>query len=190
MEYAEFDAERRRIVRAWGREISDPEQLAAAVDRLREQAESVPGQDQARALRHLQTLDDLVTETRAPESETVRRAADVLTQASRPGGTAAERRTRAEAGMAEISRIADAAPSVAERDAALEMNESLAETVASWDGREAPALAGRPEAEDPAARFAADSSIAPAGGIQAPNAAAVAGRTAAATGPKAPIRDR
>lgn len=130
MDYGEFDAQRRRIVRSWGREITDPEQLAAAVERLREQAGSVPGEaDRARAIRYLKTLDDLVTEARTPESETVRRAADVLLLASRPDGTPAERRARAEAGMAEIARIADAAPTIGERDAALEMNESLAETI-------------------------------------------------------------
>jgi hypothetical protein len=78
VEYAEFDAERRSIVRAWGREITDPEQLAAAVERLRRQAGTVPDEaDRARAIRYLRTLDDLVTEARTPESETVRRAGDV-----------------------------------------------------------------------------------------------------------------
>lgn len=130
MEYAEFEAERRRIIRAWGGEITDPEQLAAAVERLREQAATVPGEaDRARAIRYLTTLDDLVTDARTPESETVRRAGDVLLLASRPEGTPVERRARAEAGMAEIARIADAAPTIAERDAALEMNESLAESI-------------------------------------------------------------
>jgi len=130
VEYAEFEAERRRIIRAWGGEITDPEQLAAAVERLREQAATVPGEaDRARAIRYLTTLDDLVTDARTPESETVRRAGDVLLLASRPEGTPVERRARAEAGMAEIARIADAAPTIAERDAALEMNESLAESI-------------------------------------------------------------
>jgi len=130
VEYAEFDAERRRIVRAWGREITDPEQLASVVERLREQAATVPGEaDLARATRYLTTLDDLVTEARTPESDSVRRAADVLLRASQPDGTPAERRARAEAGMAEIARIAEAAPTRAERDAALEMNEPLAEII-------------------------------------------------------------
>ena len=130
MEYGEFDAERRRIIRAWGHEITDPDQLAAAVNWLREQAATVPDEtDRAKAIRYLKTLDDLVVEARTPESETVRRAADVLLLASQPGGTPAERRARAEAGIAEITRIAAAAPTIAERDAALEMNESLAETI-------------------------------------------------------------
>lgn len=134
MEYAEFDAERRRITHAWGREITDPEQLAAAVERLREQAATVPGEaDRDRAMRYLTTLDDLVTEAGEPESEPVRRASDVLLQASRPEGTPPERRARAEAGMAEIARIAGAAPTVGERDAALEMNEPLVQIITMID---------------------------------------------------------
>ncbi|MFD7154786.1 hypothetical protein ACFV9C_09320 [Kribbella sp. NPDC059898] len=43
MEYADFDAERRRIIRAWGTEITEPEQLADAVRQLREPAASVAG---------------------------------------------------------------------------------------------------------------------------------------------------
>ncbi|MGY4770922.1 hypothetical protein ACXC9Q_28770 [Kribbella sp. CWNU-51] len=174
MEYAEFDAERRRIARAWGREITDPEQLAAAVERLREQAATVPGEaDRDRAMRYLTTLDDLVAEVGVPESEAVRRASDVLLEASRPEGTPAERRARAEAGMTEIARIAAAAPTAGERDAVLEMNESLAAIVASAD----------------AARFAADPAMAPAGRIEAPSLAP-APRAAASTGPKVPARDR
>ncbi|MFF0344166.1 hypothetical protein [Kribbella sp. NPDC004875] len=130
MEYSEFDTERRRIAQSWGRSITDPQELAAAVAALHEQAAGLPDQaDQTRAMRYLEILDDLVTEARTPESETVRRAGDVLLEASRPDGTPAERRTRAEAGIAEITRIAEAAPTIAERDAALEMNESLAETL-------------------------------------------------------------
>lgn len=136
MEYGEFDAARRRIVAAWGREMTDPEELAAAVQRLHEQAATVTGEaDRAKAIRYLKTMDDLVEAARTPESETVRRASDVLMRASVPGGTPAEQRARAEAAIAEIGRIADAAPTIAERDAALEMTESLAETIDVLDGR-------------------------------------------------------
>jgi len=134
MEYGDFDAERRRIVRAWGSELTDPDELAAAVERLREQAATVPDEaDRAKAIRYLTTLDDLVTEARTPESEAVRRASDVLLEASRPDGTPAARRARAEAGMAEIARIAGAAPTVGERDAALEMNETLVQIITMID---------------------------------------------------------
>ena len=134
MEYGDFDAARRRIVGAWGTEITDPEELAAAVEQLREQAAFVDGDaDRAKAFRYLSTLDDLVLEARTPESVPVRQASDVMMRASRPEGTAAERRARAEAGMAEIARIAYAAPTVGERDAALEMNETLVQIIAMID---------------------------------------------------------
>jgi hypothetical protein len=185
VEYAEFETERRRITRAWGREITDPEVLAAAVEGLREQAATIPGQaPQARALRYLDALDDLVTEARTPESETVRRAGEVLLEASRPDGTADERRTRAEEGIAEISRIADAAPSIAERDAALEMNESLAETVAALDAGAEQPEAGRGSAVDArTAGFAHDTAIASAGRMPAPNGAAVSNRPGTTSSP-------
>jgi hypothetical protein len=134
MEYGDFDAARRRIVRAWGSDITDPEELAAAVERLRAQAATVDGDaDRAKAIRYLATLDDLVLEARTPESVAVRQASDVMMRASRPDGTAAERRARAEAGMAEIARIAYAAPTVGERDAALEMNETLVQIIEMID---------------------------------------------------------
>jgi hypothetical protein len=134
MDYGEFDTARRRIVRAWGREITDPRELAAAVDRLRAQAATIADEtDRAKAFRYLKTLDDLVVEAGSPESETVRRASDVLLRASVPGGTPAEQRARAEAAIAEITRIAYSAPTIAERDAALEMNESLVETIEVLD---------------------------------------------------------
>jgi hypothetical protein len=89
--------------------------------------------DRARTTRYLATLDELVTEARTPQSETVRQAADVLLQASRPDGTPSQRRAQAEAAMAEIARIAAAAPTIGERDAALEMNGALAEIIAVID---------------------------------------------------------
>jgi hypothetical protein len=130
VEYNDYQAERRRIIAAWGAEITDPEQLAAEVDRLRELAATVDGDElRAKAIRYLKSMDTLVAEARTPESEVVRRAGDILLLASQPHGTPAERRARALAGMQEIGRIADSAPTVGERDAALEMNESLNEIV-------------------------------------------------------------
>ncbi|WP_427885027.1 hypothetical protein ACQHIV_22875 [Kribbella sp. GL6] len=137
MEYAEFDAERRRIVHAWGRSITDPEVLAQAVDRLREQAPTVNGEtERAKAIRYLTVMDDLVLAARTPESVPVQQASDVMLQASRLEGTPAERRARAEAGIEEISRIAYAAPTVGERDAALEMNGLLMSIIDMLDGGE------------------------------------------------------
>ncbi|MFI5696066.1 hypothetical protein ACIA58_29705 [Kribbella sp. NPDC051586] len=134
MEYGDFDAARRQVVRAWGTELTDPDELAAAVERLREQAATVDGDaDRAKAIRYLATLDNLVLEARTPDSVPVRQASDVMMRASSPEGTAAERRARAEAGMAEIARIAYAAPTAGERDAALEMNETLVQIISMID---------------------------------------------------------
>ena len=155
-------------------------------------------------MRYLTMLDDLVTEAGEPESEPVRRASDVLLQASGPEGTPAERRARAEAGLAEIARIAAATPTAGERDAVLEMNESLAAMVASADDgtdRDRPAAAREPDlaarsvadpargADEAAARLATDPAMAPAGRIGAPSTTPPP-RTAASTGQKVPIRDR
>ncbi|WP_427885029.1 hypothetical protein ACQHIV_22885 [Kribbella sp. GL6] len=136
MEYGDFDAARRRIVAAWGREITDPDELAAAVERLHEQARTVDGDAaRAKAIRYLKTMDDLVDAARTPVSPTIRAASDVMMRALTPAGTPAEQRARAEAAIAEIGRIAAAAPTLAERDSALEMIEPLVETVDVLDGR-------------------------------------------------------
>ncbi|MEU4393325.1 hypothetical protein [Kribbella sp. NPDC023855] len=130
MEYDDYQAERQRIIAAWGTEITDPEQLAAEVERLRDLATAVADDDlRAKAIRYLRSMDTLVAEARTPESETIGKASDVLLRATRPDGTPAERRARAEEAIREIARIADAAPTPAERLAALEMTEPLAEIV-------------------------------------------------------------
>lgn len=179
MDYADFDAERRRIIRAWGTEITEPEQLAEAVRQLREQAATmtVPA-DQHRATRYLGTLDDLVAAASEPESPSIRQASDVLLKASAPEGTPAERQARAAAGITEIARIAAEAPSVGERDAVLEMNETLVMIAGDRGGP-----------GEPAARFASDPAMTPPGRI-GPPAGAPASRSAGTGVPKQPIRDR
>lgn len=189
MEYAEFDTERRRIIRAWGDEITDPEQLAAAVRALHEQASTISGAaDQDRVRRYLSTLDDLVAESAEPESASVRQASDVLLKASAPEGTPAERRARAEAGLTEIARIAAAAPTVGERDAVLEMNETL-QTIATAVDAPGDRGDGVRSADDQTARFVADPAMTPPGRIEPPSGAP-ASRPAATASPKAPVRDR
>ncbi|MFI5729508.1 hypothetical protein ACIA49_05250 [Kribbella sp. NPDC051587] len=130
MEYLEFDTERRRIVHAYGREITDPEELAAAVERLRELAATVDGEaDRAKAFRYLTSMDDLVREARTPDSETVWAANDAMMRGLQPIGTPAEQQARARAAMDEINRIAAAAPTIGEQIAAQEMNGALAEFI-------------------------------------------------------------
>ncbi|GAA1528519.1 hypothetical protein [Kribbella lupini] len=128
MEYEEFDAERMRVVRAWGVEITDAEVLAAEALRLRELAETVEGErDRDRARRYLVAVDQLVEGARTPTDPALVRASEVLQRAADPAGTPDERRARAEAGMAEIGRIADEAPSDDVRHAVLMLNGTLAE---------------------------------------------------------------
>lgn len=177
MDYAAFDSERRRIIRAWGTEMTDPEQLAEAVRQLREQAATIPGAaNQDRATRYLGTLDELVAAVEEPESPSIRQASDVLLKASGPEGTPAERQARAAAGMAEIARIAAEVPTVGERDAVLEMNETLA-----------PIAAGGP-ARESAARFIGDPALPPPGSSGA-SAGTTASRPAVTGNPKQSIRD-
>ncbi|GAA2802184.1 hypothetical protein [Kribbella solani] len=155
MEYAEFDAERRRITNAWGEEITDPAVLRTMVENLRRQAATIPGQqDRLKADRYLETLDALVDAARTPGSETVQRASDAMQRAVAPIGTAAERRLRAEEGIAEITRIAATAPTQEEHDAALEHIETLAETLDLLD-----AEGDQPEAGPGVARAADGPSI-------------------------------
>ncbi|MET9315360.1 hypothetical protein ABZX12_26390 [Kribbella sp. NPDC003505] len=86
MDYEVFDSARRKLVRAWWREFTDPEELALRVARLRDQAAAITDEEsRARAYRYLKTLDDLVREARSPEGETRGRAEDVLLRAGRPG---------------------------------------------------------------------------------------------------------
>jgi hypothetical protein len=190
VEYAEFDAERRRIVRAWGSEITDPEQLATAVAGLREQAANLTdGSD--RAMRYLAAMDELVAEAGVPESEFIRRASDAMMRSTAPEGTPAEQRARAAAGMAEIARIAAEAPTAGERDAVLEMNEQLA-VIASSDGW-GPTADRTRGLDEQTARFAAgDPAVAPANRIEAPRAVPGSRSTpsTSSSGPKAPVRDR
>ncbi|MET9318243.1 hypothetical protein ABZX12_41030 [Kribbella sp. NPDC003505] len=85
VDYEVFDSARRKLVRAWWREFTDPEELATRVARLQVQAAALTDEeDRARAYRYLKTLDDLVCEARSPESETGGRAEAVLLRAGRP----------------------------------------------------------------------------------------------------------
>jgi hypothetical protein len=132
MEYLEFDAERRRIVQAWGREITDPGELTAAAARLREQAATIErDKDREKAFRYLSNLDKFVEQARnpEPESETVWAANDAMMRGLQPIGTPAEQQARARAAMDEINRIAAAAPTIGEQIAAQEMNGALAEFI-------------------------------------------------------------
>ncbi|GAA0607916.1 hypothetical protein HPO96_31380 [Kribbella sandramycini] len=137
MQYADFDAENRRITGAYGRETADPEALQAAADRLRAQSAAIASDaDRAKAFRHLTLLDEFIESIRtpAPSSQVVWAANDAMIRGLSTTGTPAEQRARASAAIEEIGRIAAAAPTGAERDAALEMNGALAEFIRVLDG--------------------------------------------------------
>ncbi|MFD7154785.1 hypothetical protein ACFV9C_09315 [Kribbella sp. NPDC059898] len=190
MEYAEFDTERRRIIRSVGREITDAAQLEAAVERLREQAATLSADaDRTRASEQLTALDGLLAEAAEPENEYVRRASEILQRSTAPEGTPAEQRTRAAAGMAEITRIAASAPTRGDRDAVLEMNEPLAVIVRTYDERAAPVGDDRGPGHEDVARFAVDRAVVPPGRITAPSSAPAA-RSTGSGGPEAQVRDR
>jgi hypothetical protein len=68
----------------------------------------------------------MLLEVTAPHSETVDLAFEAMLRARRvPAGTPAEQRAHVEAGIDEVARIAAAAPTDAERDAALDLNATL-----------------------------------------------------------------
>ncbi|TDD45777.1 hypothetical protein E1263_37875 [Kribbella antibiotica] len=141
MDYREFDAERRRIVHGWGREITDPDELTAAAARLREQAPTIErDKDREKAFRHLANLDRFVAGALnpEPESEAVWAANDAMMRGLQPIGSPAEQQARARAAIDEINRIAEGAPTIGEQIAAQEMNGALAEFIHVLDGTDSP----------------------------------------------------
>ncbi|TCC03679.1 hypothetical protein [Kribbella soli] len=121
MRFDEFYAERSTVVGA----ADDIPAFKAGVERLRQLAATVDDEP-AKAQRYLEATERMLLEVTAPHSETVERAFDVLLRARRlPTGTPAEQRAHVESGIAEIARLADAAPTDDEREAALDMNSAL-----------------------------------------------------------------
>ncbi|TCC35607.1 hypothetical protein [Kribbella speibonae] len=121
MRFEEFYAERSKVVR----EADDVAAFRTGVERLRALVLTVDD-DPAKAQRYLEATERLLLEATTPGSAAVDHAFDVLLQARRlPDGAPAEQRAHVEAGIAEIARIAAAAPTDEERDAALDMNATL-----------------------------------------------------------------
>lgn len=121
MRFDEFSAERAEVVS----KADDLEAFTVGVDRLRSLAATVED-DPEKAQRYLEATERMLLELTAPQSDTVDRAFEVLLRARRlPQGAPAEQRAHVEAGIAEIARIAEAAPTDGERAAALDMNSTL-----------------------------------------------------------------
>lgn len=121
MRFDEFSAERAKVVGV----ADDVPAFKAGVERLRALAATVDD-DPAKAQRYLEATERMLLEVTAPHSETVGQAFEVMLRARQvPAGTPGEQRAHVEAGIDEIARIASAAPTDGERDAALELNAAL-----------------------------------------------------------------
>jgi hypothetical protein len=125
MEYDDFDVEYRRVLD--GAAGLSAEALAAEIDRLRglaaqitDPADRRDADNEIASLANVLSVGDL-----PPSSPAEIEAGRVHSRAIADGGTPEERIARAQAGMAEISRIA-AAADPAERSGIIELNESLA----------------------------------------------------------------
>ncbi|NIK55057.1 hypothetical protein [Kribbella shirazensis] len=124
MNYDDFDAEYRRVLGIADELPTDA--LAREIERLRVLAGGLADvADRRRAGNGIAMLDDILGYDEQPAaSPAMAEAERAHALASADGGTDEERIARAEAGMAEISRIAQTAdPS--ERTAILALNESL-----------------------------------------------------------------
>jgi hypothetical protein len=125
MEYDDFDVEYRRVLD--GAAGLSAEALAAEIDRLRGLAAQITDPaDRRDADNEIASLASVLSVGDLPLSSSAEiEAGRVHSRAIADGGTPEERIARAQAGMAEISRIA-AAADPAERAGIIELNESLA----------------------------------------------------------------
>jgi hypothetical protein len=124
MTYEEFQAEYQRVFDTI--EDQPAAQFAPDLARLRAMAAGIESPtDRRTAENQIATIEDILDyDNEPPLSPAMAEAIRAHARASADGGTNEERIARAEAGMAEIGRIADAA-APAEQAAILEMNESL-----------------------------------------------------------------
>ncbi|MEU4396500.1 hypothetical protein [Kribbella sp. NPDC023855] len=139
MEYDEFFAQYKRAHDEWSFGKLDAAGASAALARLQELVPSVEPSDKQQFADYL--LRQWANETSVQADDRMARAMAVLARASADEGTLAERLARAEAGIAEITGIANETTDVAERYAILGLNETLATTI---DTAERPGRPGRP----------------------------------------------
>lgn len=125
MDYERFDVEYRRVLDAAAKLSTAA--LAGEIDRLRGLAAQITDPiDRRDAGNDIATLGDVLvaSDDMPPSSAAAIEAERVHSLAIADGGTPEERIARAEAGMAEISRIA-ASADPSERAGIVELNESL-----------------------------------------------------------------
>jgi hypothetical protein len=138
MEYDEFFAQYKSAHDEWTFGKLDAAGATAVLVRLRELVPSIE------PLAKQQLADYLVrqwaNETSLQADDRMARATAALARASADEGTLADRKARAEAGIAEITGIANETEDVAERYAILGLNETLATVI---DTAERPRSPGR-----------------------------------------------
>lgn len=127
MEYDEFFAQYQRAYELWTFGRLDTDGALAELERLRPIAQSVEPAGKRETAEYL--LAQWANETSPQAAARTARATAVLTRAGADDGTIAERKARAEAGIAEITAIANETTDVAERYAILGLNETLAKLV-------------------------------------------------------------
>ncbi|GAA3090320.1 hypothetical protein JOF29_007827 [Kribbella aluminosa] len=131
MHYDEFFAQYKSAYELWTFGRLDVDGALAALERLRPIARAVEPADKRATAEYL--LAQWANETSPQAGERMARATAALARAGADGGSTAERRTRAEARIAEITGIANETTDVAERYAVLGLNETLAKLVDTLD---------------------------------------------------------
>jgi hypothetical protein len=139
MDYEEFFSQYKRAHENWTFGRLDRDDAAAELERLRAIVPSIEPSDRRQTAEYL--LEQWANETSPEAEDRLARAGVVLARAASADGTVAERKARAEAGIAEITRIADETADVGERYAILGMNETLAKLI---DGLERSGNPDRP----------------------------------------------
>lgn len=127
MDYDEFFVQYKDAYDLWTFGRLDLDGALAELQRLRETARSIEPADKREAAEYL--LAQWANQTSPQAEERMARATAVLERASADDGTIDQRRARAEAGIVEITGIADETTDVAERYAILGLNESLAKLI-------------------------------------------------------------
>jgi hypothetical protein len=134
MDYATLRAEHDSLRQQFLAGDLTPAELVAMAVVVRARAAELPSADRERVENELDALERLANYTAAPPSASgdaasdglVDQAGEVSRLARQPGGSAAERVARAEAGIAKIRQLAEAADSPGQRRAVLRNAEVLA----------------------------------------------------------------
>jgi hypothetical protein len=127
MDYDEFFAQYKGAHELWTFGRLEVDGALAELDRLRAIAQSIEPADKRETAQYL--LTQWANEMSPQADERMSRATAILTRAGADDGTPAERKARAEAGIAEITSIADETRDIGEQYAILGLNETLAKLI-------------------------------------------------------------